>query len=187
MKKRERSADDHFLVSPYLFALILTAMLLLGVATALFLWFVCGPNPVVAAGWERAAAIALFLGLDAVFLIAVLLNDYEMLGWVTIDRDAIRLHAPFHRIITLLYTDAAYVGMDYCTLSVNKQFWIVLSKEPILDCYRHRINRLKQSKDCIRIQYSSKVFEALSKVMPKPQYKQLQRCLTMLRTHKEMQ
>lgn len=147
-----------FLFSPYIFSLcILMVIAMVAVSIALIFY-----APVAG---ERGVLTAFILGLD-VILLGALFATPVCFGWYTIAGDAITLHAPFRRPLTLRYEDVRYVGAGRNFLSVNYAYWLYLSMDPVPREAFEDMRKFKLTKRGLRIAYSKKVLAALQDCLP---------------------
>lgn len=137
----------------------------------------------------------LVMGIPVVILLGCLTLDYEMLGWVTLTREGITLHAPLRRPLTLRYDDVMYVGIgssygetrdrrnDRFIYTPSHDFWIYLSMDPVPLAQLNDMRKFKLSRRGMRIAYSKKVYDTLRELLPAHLSKELQRHRTTLRAH----
>lgn len=177
-----------FLVSPYMFILTtLFGLLMVGAHIAIG----CMIVPIIMkmslgvlfnSGWLLVIVLLVVIFLS--FLIAYYLHSYEYFGVLIIQNTSIILLAPLRKTIEIKYSEIRDLGIDYSVLSNTKQFWIFLSKENISSKYLHQIARCPISSNCIRIQYSKRVYNALLEVLPCDFKKSLCRCSSVVRLHR---
>ena len=89
------------------------------------------------------------------------LEDYKMLGWVTLDDDAISLHAPLRRTLTMRWEDVRHAGFGGSSTEVVAFDWVYLRTEPLPLRYQHRMHRLPCTPKSIRFQYREDLFQAI--------------------------
>lgn len=154
-----------FLFSPYIFSLCIFMIVAIA-AVSIFLIFYA---PVAG---ERGVLTAFILGLD-VLLLAALCATPVCFGWYAITGEAITLHAPFRRPLTLRYDDVRYVGAGRNFLSVNYAYWLYLSVEPVPREAFEDMRRFRLTSRGLRIAYSRKVFAALQDCLPEDLRRQL--------------
>ncbi|MBQ2954093.1 MAG: hypothetical protein IJE07_11240 [Clostridia bacterium] len=107
----------------------------------------------------------------SIFLFMLLiewLEGYKMLGWVTLDEEAISLHAPLRRTLTLRWQDVRHAGFGGSSTEVLSFDWIYLRTEPLPPRYQHRMHRLPCTPDSIRFQYREDLFQAMLPRLNKP-------------------
>ena len=109
----------------------------------------------------------------------------EIFGYIVFYENKLVLKAPLRKSIKMSYADIEYIQIDYNTLTINKQFWVVLGLEPMPEKYRHRVNALPVSEKILRIQYSKKLDSILCDVLEGKAYKQYTRAKSTLRAFKE--
>lgn len=89
------------------------------------------------------------------------LEGYKMLGWVTLDDEAISLHAPLRRTLTLRWADIRHAGFGGSSTEVLTFEWVYLRCEPLPIKYQHRMHRLPCTPESIRFQYRDDLFKAI--------------------------
>ena len=89
------------------------------------------------------------------------LEGYKMLGWVTLDENAISLHAPLRKTLTLRWADIYHAGFGGSSTEVLSFDWIYLRIEPLPLQYQHRMHRLPCTPSSIRFQYRDDLFQAI--------------------------
>lgn len=177
-----------FLVSPYMFILTtLFGLLMTGAGIAIG----CMIIPIIIemsfsalfnSGWLNAVVIlAVIFGT---WLIVYYLHAYEYFGVIIVKNSSIALLAPLRKTIEITYSEIRDLGIDYGVLSTTKQFWIFLSKETLSSKYLHQITRCPISSNCIRIQYSKNIYNALLEVLPCNLKKSLCRCSSVVKLHR---
>ena len=97
--------------------------------------------------------------------------------------DELKVKAPFRKTVRLRFEEIRYIQIDYHVTSY-KQFWVILSREPIPDQFRHRALKVRFSDKAVRIPYCKKADQALSSVLTGDLYKQYSKSKSTLRAHK---
>lgn len=100
----------------------------------------------------------------SIFLFILLvkwLEGYKMLGWVTLDEEAISLHAPLRRTMTLRWEDIRHAGFGGSSTEVLSFDWIYLRTKPLPTGYQHQMHRLPCTPDSIRFQHRDDLFNAM--------------------------
>ena len=96
------------------------------------------------------------------------LEGYKMLGWVTLDEDAISLHAPLRRTLTLRWMDIRHAGFGGSSTEVLSFHWIYLRTEPLPLKYQHQMHRMPCTPVSIRFQYREDLYQAMLPHLNKP-------------------
>lgn len=174
MKKQDIASSGckcTHIVNPYLFIM---SFLLLAVSTAATI-YVTSISP-DETGW-------ILVGMEVALYIAVLSGSWEYFSSFKIQENGLRFAAPFRRTIFISYEKMVEVGIDFGMLSGQREFWIYFATEPIPKEYRNRINRLKMSRDCLRIRFRQDVYNDLLHRTPKEISKQLSRSYSVIRAY----
>lgn len=170
----ETQKKHHFLVYPYLFAMLLILMVFM---IAFAVWLL--KARIVG---DRRFVIAFVSGLELLFFGTIICNSREWLGWYTITAESVTLHAPFRRTLTLHYDDVRHVGVGRNWLSVNYAYWMYLSCDPVPLAQLEDMRKFRLTKRALRIAYSKKAFDALIACLPEHHARQMERSKTTLRT-----
>lgn len=178
---KQSNKNLRFLGTPYLFILIV--LLLLGCLVA----FSCLIVPMSLDG--TIAQTNTLIGLSVVvipfliLLVVLFIIRFEWCCFVEIQKERLLFKA-FLTQRSFYYRDMKYVGIDYGVLGGEKQFWIYFSKNPVAMKYYHNITRLKFKKDCMRVQYSKKVYEKLIRNTPSEVSQKLRNCYSVILLYK---
>lgn len=125
----------------------------------------------------------LLFSLYFLLLLTLFCIRYEWATIVEIQEDRLLFKALFTRR-SFYYKDMHYIGVDYGVLQGSKQFWIYFSEKEIPMKYYHQINRLKFTKDCMRVQYYKKAYNKLVEHTPPEISKQLRKCYSTVLLYK---
>ena len=163
------------LINPYLFSLILFGIIVI-TAVLLYLgyrWY----NEIYITGKTAQRSVLIIgtivaLSFVAAFFVLLFTEPFDAFGRITFYEDELMVKAPFRKTITLRYSDIQYIQIDYHTLSVSRQFWVILGKEPMPDKYRHQVVKLRFSQQIIRIPYCQKVDSFLDHILTGNLYEQ---------------
>lgn len=136
------------------------------------------------------------MGILVLSIILCLGFSYELLGWLLITPEAIILHAPLRRPLTLRYEDVKFIGVgksygetrdrrnDKFIYTPSHDFWIYLSMDPVPLEQLNDMRKFRLTRRGMRIAYSKKVYDTLRELLPAHLSKELQRHQTTLRAHK---
>ncbi len=177
-----------FLISPYMFCLVCFGFLLFAGAEIINIWLYTENiklyplNPETRDGYGALYAM-LTISVAVLIELGLFIAQFEAFGVMYITDDGLVFRAPFHRTRKLYYKDIKYIGIDYGKLSLTKQFWIYFSLDRIPQKYYHKINRMRQTKRTMRVQYNEKVFKSLIQHLPKPLNKKLEASYSILRLY----
>lgn len=168
--------EKRFIAAPYMFVMVIGFMIAcIGAYTCMLVawWRYPGGKEV----------IILLFSLYLVLLITFFCIRYEWATIVEIQEDRLLFKALFTRR-SFYYKDMHYIGVDYGVLQGSKQFWIYFSEKEIPMKYYHQINRLKFTKDCMRVQYYKKAYNKLVEHTPPEISKQLRKCYSTVLLYK---
>lgn len=136
------------------------------------------------------------MGILVLSIILCLGFSYELLGWVLVAPEAIKLYAPFRLPLTICYKDVQYIGIgksygdtrdrrnERFVYTSSHDFWIYLSMDPVPLEQLNDMRKFKLTRRGMRIAYSKKVYDTLRELLPAHLSKELQRHQTTLRAHK---
>lgn len=146
-----------YFVYPYMISLLIFGAILLTAAGVIaYLSTQCWPFLVF------YPSIFLFI------LLIEWLEGYRMLGWVMVDDDAISLHAPLRRTLTLRWEDIRHAGFGGSSTEVLTFEWVYLRTEPLPVGYQHRMHRLPCTPSSIRFQFRDDLHQAILPHLSKP-------------------
>ena len=172
-------------INSHVFSLVIFAtILVLGSFSYVFIgWY----NEIYKMGKDTLSngmAVASFFGLLLLGLfVSFIMESYDMFGKLFIYEDELKVKAPFRKTIRIRFEKIRYIQIDYHVTSY-KQFWVILSQEPIPDQFRHRALKVRFSDKAVRIPYCKKADQALSSVLTGDLYKQYSKSKSTLRAHK---
>ena len=172
------------LITSYVFSLVVFAtVLVLGSFSYVFIgWY----NDIYKLGKDTLSnglAVASFFCLLLFGLfISFIMESYDMFGKLFIYEDELKVKAPFRKTIRIRFEEIRYIQIDYQVTSY-KQFWVILSQEPIPDQFRHRVLKVRFTNKAVRIPYCKKVDQALSSILIGDLYKQYNKSKSTLRAH----
>lgn len=174
--------EKRFLGAPYMFTMVI------GTTLSVLVLFAFVLTPMIKNGTilERENIIGITAILIAPYfllLITFFCIRYEWATIVEIQEDRLLFKALFTRR-SFYYKDMHYIGVDYGVLQGSKQFWIYFSEKEIPMKYYHQINRLKFTKDCMRVQYYKKAYNKLVEHTPPEISKQLRKCYSTVLLYK---
>lgn len=89
------------------------------------------------------------------------LEGHKMLGWVTLNEDAISLHAPLRRTLTMRWADIRHAGFGGSSTEILTFDWIYLRTDPLPLKYQHQMHRLPCTPSSIRFQYGDDLYQAI--------------------------
>ena len=139
-----------YFVYPYMIALLTFGAILLTAAGVIaYLSTRCWPF------------LILYPSIFLFILFVEWLEGYKMLGWVTLDDDAISLHAPLRRTLTMRWEDVRHAGYGGSSTEVLTFEWIYLRTEPLPLRYQHRMHRLPCTPESIRFQHRDDLYRAI--------------------------
>lgn len=178
MKKEKR-----FVASPYM--LVMAVVLMIGCMGVVAGVFFSGGLSVaeVLQDSNEMQFYTFFFSLIFMLYLTLFCIRYEWATIVEIQEDRLLFKALFTRR-SFYYKDMHYIGVDYGVLQGSKQFWIYFSEKEIPMKYYHRINRLKFTKDCMRVQYYKKAYNKLVEHTPPEISKQLRKCYSTVLLYK---
>lgn len=171
-------------MSPYMFSLELFGLILYGGACIFAnTWLL--PTSIYANETEKLKVYLLIDGSFAAFFVALMSTGYEFFGFYCISDDRIKFYSLSRPPRTFFYSDINYVGIDFGVLSGMRQFWIYFSKTELPYKYHHCINRVRFTKNTMRIQYNKKAYNILLETLPPKLSKQLNNGYSIFRTYHE--
>lgn len=178
MKKEKR-----FVASPYM--LVMAVVLMIGCMGVVAGVFFSGGLSVaeVLQDSNEMQFYTFFFSLIFMLYLTLFCIRYEWATIVEIQEDRLLFKALFTRR-SFYYKDMRYIGVDYGVLEGRKQFWIYFSEKEIPMKYYHQINRLKFTKDCMRVQYYKKAYNKLVEHTPPEISKQLRKCYSTVLLYK---
>ncbi|MGN1021821.1 MAG: hypothetical protein ACI4O7_15770 [Aristaeellaceae bacterium] len=111
-----------------------------------------------------------------------MIHSYGILRRVTITRDRLVLKAPLRRTLVYRLSDIRHVRIDDSTLSVSRQYWVVMGQEPIPSRYVHRISTLPITPRCLRMRYTPSLDTRLTGLLTGEMYRRWSRAQAAVRT-----
>lgn len=142
-------------------------------------------------GWTKQAldaakvndGILAMIFIDSLYIIFVVgsLTLREAFGTIIVDENYLILKTPMRRKIKLRLSEIKYFGIDYGVYSGGRHFWIYFSTVPIPKKSIHAIQRLKYSKNTLKIEYSEREFNFLVDNTPMYISKQLRSSYSVIR------
>lgn len=172
MRKNKDSDDRSFRVNPYFAVLMLSYNIFM---LAVYLAVVCKDClepiiPLIKTGdWSTVIKnedFQIFVFLTAPFVVNFLLCYYvsdQAFGVLTVNDDCIILRSPLKFRKKILYDEIRDIGIDIGTTGA---FWIYISRTPIPNKYRNRINRIPLRKCYILFAYSDRAYKTMCKYLP---------------------
>ena len=169
---------SRYLTNPYLFSLNLLAVIVVSVP---YLYFISQ----IICSYEDWRVPAVLIGFYLPCILLSFFNAYNYYGWITFYASHLVLRAPLRKPIRMRYDEIAYIQIDYNTLSVSRQFWVILGREPMPSQYVHQVHRMPFSENLIRIQYSRQLDQSLRHYLSGAQYKCYCRAHAALRAYQQ--
>ena len=169
-----------YFINPYLFSLLSFSIILVVLVTSYVISICFDVEPGNFMGFledQWDILLCILAGPVAIFIVCIV-KSYEFWGYVSITETGVTCYAPFKKKLIFDYSEINDIGIDYCWLSVNKQFFIYLSKQKIDSKYWHKINTLPISQNALRIQFTKDVFDSLLEQLPDKLRKTLYRSKT---------
>ena len=180
------ATPQRYRISPYLFSLSVFGLICMIVCCCLFVYFVFWPlreQNLYDTVCEYLPCILFMFSILGLYFAGCILESYCLWGTYQLSKSEIILRAPLRKSIRLAYADIKYIGIDYCIVNGQYQFWIYASSVhiPIKCC--GKINKLPISADTIRVQYMDHTFSTLLTILPPELKKELEKGKTVLRTY----
>ena len=169
---------SRFLTNPYLFSLNLLAVIVVSVP---YLYFI----PQIIRSCEDWRVPTVLIGFYLPCILLGFFNAYNYYGWITFYADHLVLRAPLRKPIHMRYDKIAYIQIDYNTLSVSRQFWVILGRKPMPSQYVHRVHRMPFSENLIRVQFSRQLDQSLRHYLSGAQNKCYCRAHAALRVYQQ--
>ena len=82
-------------------------------------------------------------------------------GWITLDENAISLHALFRLTLTIPWDEIRHAGFGSSSTEILLFDWIYLGHEPMPLAYQHQMHRLRCTPSAIRFQYQEDLFQLI--------------------------
>lgn len=162
MKKKK-----YYLMSPFLFIGSMLSIIFSGAgALHAFLSFINNAKKLQCLNFN-ADGSWLVVVMFFLFALTIILDGREIISYYRVENGVFYLYSPLLKTWKIDLKECVDIGIDYGVISGGmKQYWFYFSMDPIPKKYFHRINRLKYTKRCMRVQFNDKAYNVILQNSP---------------------